>query len=507
MNHQSSSIYHSPRRTALIALGMFLLLQFLLFAMGAKPSSRANVWWWTALSTLGADRGFFNVWTPYPPIFTVLHYGLTQLFAGDSQLLARHFFEGDRSPEAKAAYEASFVAMKWVWVVFNIVFLAGQAWLIYRLAQWKLSKQEALIAAAAFLLFNCSWRSQIVIGPGCDQFDYFPSFFFLLGLHWLLREKEGERWRQGDKENEEERSTSKDEHPASDPAINNPLILAAIVTAVGAMIKIYPGLLVPLAWARLGDAKRAAAFTAIVIAICLVIAAPFLYVNSEFFLTTYKWSGTRPGWESVWEYDSGNTSHKPFPPMPVPEAMVGLFDLPFYDVVITLQDGRILPGRIIDKSADRVVLELLDGERQAFRDQEIQSLKEVGKGELKYSLLMLVTLIALLASAWKFRKVLRTGEGLIRGALLFVLILIFFSKGVSSYFLLWFFPFLFILYPPLIACGLFGLFLLVGNFEFFGAGLAWYWPSIFVRQAMFGALAIDQIRRMGKWESTQKQDV
>ncbi|MDP6356037.1 MAG: hypothetical protein QF473_13080, partial [Planctomycetota bacterium] len=78
-------------------------------AMGAIPGSQANVWWWTALSTLADRNGFFNVWTPYPPVFTIGHYVATKLFAGDTEVLARYFFEGDRSLDVVAAYDHSFV--------------------------------------------------------------------------------------------------------------------------------------------------------------------------------------------------------------------------------------------------------------------------------------------------------------------------------------------------------------------------------------------------------------
>jgi len=79
-----------------------------------------------------------------------------------------------------AAYDHSFVVMKRVWMVFNAVFIAAQAWLVYRLHSSAgtprqlneiSNKYEALLAAGAFVLFNLTWRSQIVIGLGCDVTD------------------------------------------------------------------------------------------------------------------------------------------------------------------------------------------------------------------------------------------------------------------------------------------------------------------------------------------------
>jgi len=512
MNHQSTILQ------AGLVVVLFALLQLVLWAIGAIPGSQANVWWWTALSTLADRNGFFNVWTPYPPVFTIGHYVATKLFVGDTETLGRYFFEGDRSADAVAVYEHSFVVMKWVWMVFNAVFIAAQAWLVYRLARAIQTtdhrpqttdqgegeterggdrKQETdastetapstpplqdsntpapphshtptplspLLAAGAFALFNLTWRSQIVVGPGCDQFDYFPSFFYLLGL-WLLVE----------------------DKPRS----------AAAITAFGALIKIYPGLLVPLAWAKEGQPKRAAIYTAIVVVLCLAAAAPFLFVNADIFMTTYQWSGTRPGWESVWIYPE-----KAFPPMPVPGAMVGLFDTPVPEVIVTLKDGRKVPGRIVDSDGRALRFEYLNGDQADIPQVAVVDITDMRHVDAKYRILMLVTIAVLLGLTWYFRRALQTKEGLIRGALLYVLVLIFFSKGFSSYFILWFFPFFFILYRPLVACLMFSAFLLVGNAEFMGENMSLFWPSIFVRQAMILAVMVEQGWKMTKYPNTQ----
>jgi hypothetical protein len=508
-----------------LVVALFVLLQVVLWAMGAIPGSQVNVWWWMALSTLADRNGFFNVWTPYPPVFTIFHYVGTKLFAGDTEVLARYFFEGDRSVDVVAAYDHSFVVMKRVWVVFNAVFIAAQAWLVYRLhcAIWNQGsgirdresgirdqgsgeKRDSeignrntgaavaatsapripdsgfqipapLLAAGAFVLFNLTWRSQIVIGLGCDQFDYFPSFFYLLGL-WLLVE----------------------DKPRG----------AAVITAVGALIKIYPGLLVPLAWAKEGQPKRAAIYTAIVVVLCLATAAPFLFVNADIFMTTYQWSGTRPGWESVWIYPK--EPKEAFPPMPVPGTMVGLFDTRMPEVLVTTKDGHKLSARILNKDGKGLQLKFVNGAQAILRHTEehgpviimdndrvffVADVINIRHVDAKYRILMLVTLAVLLGLTWYFRRALQTKEGLIRGALLYVLVLIFFSKGISSYFILWFFPFFFILYRPLVACLMFSAFLLVGNAEFMGGeDLPLFWLSIFVRQAMILGVMVEQGWRM-----------
>lgn len=460
-------------RAAFAILGLFLLVQFVLGAMGIQRGVRANIWWWTALSTLAAERGFFNVWTPYPPLFTLLHYGLVKGFGGPTDLLARYFFEGDRGPEAVAAYEVTLASMKGIWACFQAAFLAGHAALVYALARAGLRPREATLSAVAFVLFNLSWCSQIVIGVTCDQFDYIPSFFFLLGLLWLSRGR---------------------------------VEASALAAAAGVLTKIYPGLLIPLAWASLKTARRGALYTGVCAGACLIAVTPFLRVNPDIFMATYQWSASRPGWESVWSYDSAQPERKPFPPMPVPAAMVGLFDSPVPNVVLVLDDGQSLPGREVREQAGHVTLEFWNGERIEVERRRVKAVLQPRSVERKDRMLMAATLAALLAAAWFFRRAIRCPSGLLRGALLFVLILLFFSKGVSSYFLLWFFPLLFVVYRPLAACGLFSLFLVAGNLEFVGGlkELPYYWPSIFLRQVLFAALAADQA--IALYRLTEKVD-
>lgn len=452
-------------RSALVVFVLFVLLQGSLSTMGVRAGDRANIWWWTALSTLAARDGFFNVWTPYPPIFAVMHYGLVKAFGADTDLLARYFFEGDRSAEAVSAFEITHAAMKGIWGLFNAVFLAAQALLVCALARRWMSRKEAWVAAAAYVLLNLTWSSQIVVGLTCDQFEYFPGFFFLLGLYLLIEGKETG---------------------------------SALAAGAGIMIKIYPGLLLPLAWGWVGSARRALAYTVVAIAVCVVVASPFLVVRPDIFLSTYQWSASRPGWETIWVYDSDRPSEKPFPPMPVPAAMIGLFDSPPPETLVVLADGRAIAGGRVVKKGSRIVLESPDGRVLEFEPEQVKAIQHPRVVEWKYRALMGLTIALLLGLAWVFREALRRPEGLIRGALLFVLVFLFFSKGFSSYFILWFLPLVFALYRPVVASLWFCVFLLVGNLEFAGglATLPYYWASIFLRHLLILGLGLEQVWRM-----------
>jgi hypothetical protein len=302
------------------------------------------------------------------------------------------------------------------------------------------------------------------IGITADQFDALPNFFFLLSLLLLIQHR----------------------HTGS-----------ALAAGVGTMLKIYPALAIPLAWAHLKTARRALIYTALAAILSLAIAAPFLWVNADIFLTTWRWTATRAGWESVWTYPE-----KKFPPTPSPQTMPGLFDLPFYETILVLHNGENSPGRVVEERPGSILFEFLDGQQEEIPKLRVRGIQEVGRVATKYRILMLATVAALLGLTWCFRHALQKPEALLRGAILSVIVLLFFSKGVSHYFVVWFFPLLFVVYRPAVAALLVTLFLLVGHLEFLGdpVGLPGYWPGIFLRQGLFLCVAFDQGRSLWKME-------
>jgi hypothetical protein len=157
-------------------LAIFALLQGLLWVLHTSPVSRPNIEWWTAISTLASDRGFFNVWTPYPPLFPTLHYALFHAVGADPGTLAAHFFRGDPSGQTAAAQAVS--TLRVVWIVLNALLLAGQSFLIYHIARPNRPRPDALLAASAFALFHLTWPHRMSIGITADQFDALPNFFF-----------------------------------------------------------------------------------------------------------------------------------------------------------------------------------------------------------------------------------------------------------------------------------------------------------------------------------------
>jgi hypothetical protein len=91
---------------------------------------------------------------------------------------------------------------------------------------------------------------------------------------------------------------------------------------------------------------------------------------------------------------------------------------------------------------------------------------------------------------WQRRGQALRRASLPRQALCLLLLLLIFSKGVSSYFVFWLFPLFFICYRPLLAFFLCCIFILVANIEFF---VDTHWLSIWVRHSLFIGLLLGQI--------------
>jgi len=74
-----------------------------------------------------------------------------------------------------------------------------------------------------------------------------------------------------------------------------------------------------------------------------------------------------------------------------------------------------------------------------------------------------------------------------------LLVLLIFSKGISSYFMFWVFPSLFIICRPVSAFLICMALLLVGHIEFAGGTIqpSTYWVSIFGRHLIFLGLLIE----------------
>ena len=151
---------------ALIAAGVVGMHLFL-WAFADRRPGMQNVQWWQAIANLMHARGFFNVWTPYPPVFpAIFHLASSMLPAGTIRI---------------------------AWQTCNILLLIGQAALIFVLVRRLLPGgtespvKVSLLAVLAYVAAMWQPRSMVLLGPWMDQFDYLPAFLMLLGVFLLVR--------------------------------------------------------------------------------------------------------------------------------------------------------------------------------------------------------------------------------------------------------------------------------------------------------------------------------
>lgn len=235
-----------------LLVGAFLLLQSLLSVVGT-PGRRANVEWWTAVSSLTSSKGLANVWTPYPPVFPLIHFGMFELLVKDEAALARALAREPLTPEDAQATIDTVVRLENGWTALNAVLVLGQAWLLVVLLERRRGRGRSFLAAFGFVLFNLSWRSWIHIGIWSDQFDALSNLLILGALACLERGAD---------------------------------LRSAALVGVGLMTKLYPGVLVPLAVARMGSMRRATRYLLVTGSVVATICLPYLISNRQMFFST-----------------------------------------------------------------------------------------------------------------------------------------------------------------------------------------------------------------------------
>jgi hypothetical protein len=417
----------------LVVVGVWVALQgaIVLCTRGTPRPTVTNVDWWIALSTLHVKRGFFEVWTPYPPVFPAIHYAVVGAAArGRVDALHAYFFAGDRS---RPAVRAAWITIPFVhdlWGLANLGLIAALALAVARLAR-AAGGAPGWLAGGGWALLQIAPFGLVRIGPWFDQFDYLPSLLLLLGLGWLGAQRP---------------------------------VGAGVATALGVLTKAFPGVLLPMGLAALGRV-RALKFAAAIAVTAAVLVAPFLLIRPAVFASTYRWSGERRGWESVWIYPE-----RRMPPMPMPPAMGHLF-------------GQALPRAAVGPAAPAAASQATP--------------VAAARPPLRERLVSLAGLAAIVLAALLLRRGFGTLTGLCRGTLLCLTLLLFFSTGISSYYFVWLLPLLFVVHRPVVAAALSAAFLLCANLELVGyPTLPWYWWSLGARQLLFLGIIVAQVRAL-----------
>lgn len=192
-----------------------------------------------------SDQGYFpfvHFWMEYPPLFPWL---------------------------AVLAYKLSILLPPWydetLW--FNVIlrafflpFDAGSFGLLYLLGRRLLDPARAL---------RIAWSSALLLVPleiFLGWFDVLPLFFMLLALYVTLLGRAH---------------------------------LSALSMGIGFMTKVFPLLVLPLAWRRLRSAQRLP-FILLLGGSVVLLALPFLIANPQYFLASWRAIWERSSWESIW---------------------------------------------------------------------------------------------------------------------------------------------------------------------------------------------------------------
>jgi hypothetical protein len=446
------------RRPLALALLAWLTVQAAIaIGIRAPPSAPANVDWWLALSSFQSERGIVHVWTPYPPLFPLLHEPVVAALSGDeAPLVRRWYFESDRSPEAAAGHALVLARLVWAWRIANAILLAGIAVAVFALAREARGVDGASFAAAGFLLSQIAPWSRVRIGIGNDQFDYLAVLFLVLAVLLLSRRK-----------------------PAS----------AGAAAGLGILAKLFPVVTLGPALARAKRLREAVIPCAVAMAVSAAGLAPFAIADRQSFLSTWRYSSAREGWESVWIWPQ-----RRYPPMPSPKAMPALYGEPLPTTLLILADQRLVSGIVVREDAEAVVMRS-NGTEETFARTGIAGFGEPKRPPLRVRLLSLFAFAIALASPLALRRTIDRPGGIASASLLAVTALLFFSPGVSSYYFLWLVPLLFVVFPLEWAMACSCAFLFAGNLEQHAPpAFPLYWPALAVRQLFLAGLGLAILR-------------
>jgi uncharacterized membrane protein len=198
-----------------------------------------------------SDQGWYpylHYWSEYPPLFPWLSVAAYRLSALSGNPLAT---------------EAAYYTLT---TVLRIAGEVGSFVLIICIARdlWGLTAavRSALLYALLFLPYYL-WNG---------AFDSLPVFLFLLALWLLIRQRDQ---------------------------------LSAVAAALGAASKIFPALIVPIAFITLPGMRRKWRYVAVFAAVLALIFAPFLLANPAMTLASLINMTGRNAWLTVWALAEG----------------------------------------------------------------------------------------------------------------------------------------------------------------------------------------------------------
>jgi len=250
---------YGAHRDFVLLLALFAVLQSMLlvfFAPGGRFGDYSDYWYYQEMASR-LDSGYYpyiHYWVEYPPLFPWLPVGAYWL----SRLLPP-------APHPQLWFYIVFGALMALFAVGNLalVYLLG----LHLYGRDGPGRRKALRCATFYaLLFG-----PIFVHAG--WFDGFSLFFLLLGLYLLLRNKPG---------------------------------FSGLAVGLGAMVKVLPLVLVPVAFKVLARRWR---FLAVLAVTIVAINLPFYLINPVLFVASWRALLTQPSWETVFALLDGYHSY------------------------------------------------------------------------------------------------------------------------------------------------------------------------------------------------------
>jgi hypothetical protein len=186
---------------------------------------------------------FLGYWVEYPPLFAYLCQGLYTL-------------TGDR-------YFVFATLLGLVMIAFEV----GNVVMVFRLAGHVRSREDAL---------KLAWIYTLLFAPAFVMWhnhDVISTFFFLWAAEDFLRGRSNR---------------------------------SAVWVGLGAMIKYFPVLLVPVMWRFRRNGRQAILYTLIVAAVCVAVLAPFVIASPTYAIASLRAQASKTSWQTVWALADGN---------------------------------------------------------------------------------------------------------------------------------------------------------------------------------------------------------
>jgi len=299
---------------------------------------------------------------------------------------------------------------------------------------YELTERKRPLVPIAYLLWSMSWASLVLVGVWCDHEENLILVLVLLALLLLQRR-----------------------HTAG----------ASVATGLAVMTKLFPLALV-LATPRALGAKRWGRYAAGCAVVCLSVAAPFLIADPAIFLSSFRWTADRGPWESVYAFPA--EPREAMPPM------------------IFLRPG--MEGLV---ARSEMVEWLRSGGKKLYWEWRLTTPYERSR---PFEPLTLLPILGFLACAGLVA--LSPGGTLVTRTLGVLVFLLLFSKGFSSYFILWIVPLLFLEYGEIMGFVLGCALLLLGNLVVFALvkdSYALFWTAIFARHVLLCGVGLHLVLR------------